>query len=194
MYVSGNHEFSHFAYYFAVNDISVMVTCQYCNDILMGRCWGGGTQVPSIDTLCYVYCVGMRIRVSDHLLWLPLIHNLGSNVVWRTLVVYNISTCRMYVVILQKGHHIGFIIANFCFHFSDVIMGAMAFQIICVSIIYSKKDKRKHQSSASLAFVRGIHRWPGNSPHKGPVTRKMFTFDGVIIYCIKCFVMPTRWI
>ena len=31
---------------------------------------------------------------------------------------------------------------------------------------------RKHQSSASLAFVRGIHRWPVNSPHKGPVTRK----------------------
>ena len=27
-------------------------------------------------------------------------------------------------------------------------------------------NKRKHQSSASLAFVRGIHRWPANSPHK----------------------------
>ena len=42
----------------------------------------------------------------------------------------------------------------------------------------------KHQSSASLAFVRGIHRWPVNSPHKGPVTRKMFPFDDVIMfYC-----------
>ena len=40
---------------------------------------------------------------------------------------------------------------------------------------------RKHQSSASLAFVRGIHRWPVNSPHKGPVTRKMFLFDDVIM-------------
>ena len=40
---------------------------------------------------------------------------------------------------------------------------------------------RKHQSSASLVFVRGIHRWPVNSPHKGPVTRKMFPFDDVII-------------
>ena len=40
---------------------------------------------------------------------------------------------------------------------------------------------RKHQSSASLAFVRGIHRWPVNSPHKGPVTRKIFLFDGVIM-------------
>ena len=37
------------------------------------------------------------------------------------------------------------------------------------------------QSSASLAFVRGIHRWPVNSPYKWPVTRKMFPFDDVIM-------------
>ena len=41
--------------------------------------------------------------------------------------------------------------------------------------------KRKHQSSASLAFVRGIHRWPRNSPHKGPITRKTFPFDDAIM-------------
>ena len=41
--------------------------------------------------------------------------------------------------------------------------------------------QRKHQSSASLAFVRGIHRSPVNSPHKGSVTRKMFPFDDVIM-------------
>ena len=48
--------------------------------------------------------------------------------------------------------------------------------------VYSGVDKRKHQSSASLAFVRGIHRWPVNSPHKGPVTQKVLPFDDVIIY------------
>ena len=37
---------------------------------------------------------------------------------------------------------------------------------------YSGADQRKHQSSASLVFVRGIHRWPVNCPHKWPVTRK----------------------
>ena len=42
-------------------------------------------------------------------------------------------------------------------------------------------DQRKHQSSASLAFVWGIHRGPVNSPHKGSVTRKMFPFDDVIM-------------
>ena len=41
--------------------------------------------------------------------------------------------------------------------------------------------RRKLQSSASLAFVRGIHRGQVNSPHKWPVTRKMFPFDDVIM-------------
>ena len=62
-------------------------------------------------------------------------------------------------------------------------MSAMASKItsltIVYSTVYSDGDQRKHQSSASLAFVRGIHRWPVNSPHKGPVTRKMFPFDDV---------------
>ena len=55
-------------------------------------------------------------------------------------------------------------------------MGTIASQItsltIVYSIVYSDADQRKHQSSASLAFVRWIHRGPVNSPHKWPVTRK----------------------
>ena len=70
-------------------------------------------------------------------------------------------------------------------HYGGVIMGAMASQIASLasfySTVYSGADQRKHQSSASLAFVRGIHRWPVNSPHKGPVTRNMFPFDDVIM-------------
>ena len=61
----------------------------------------------------------------------------------------------------------------------------MTSQITSITIVYSTvypdADQRKHQSSASLAFVWGIHRWPANSPHKGPVTRKMFPFDDVIM-------------
>ena len=53
---------------------------------------------------------------------------------------------------------------------------------IVYSTIYSKADQRKHQSSASLAFVQGIQRWPVNSPHKRPVTQKMFPFDDVIMW------------
>ena len=50
----------------------------------------------------------------------------------------------------------------------------------------SGAGQRKHQSSASLAFVRGIHRWPVNSPYKWPATRKMFPFDDVIISLVLC--------
>ena len=61
----------------------------------------------------------------------------------------------------------------------------MASQITSLTTVYSifssGADQRKHQSFASLAFVRGIHKWPVNSPHKGPVTRKMFPFDDVIM-------------
>ena len=52
-------------------------------------------------------------------------------------------------------------------HYSDVIMSAMASQITGVLIVYSTVcsggHQRKHQTSASLACVRGIHRWPVNS-------------------------------
>ena len=52
---------------------------------------------------------------------------------------------------------------------------------IVYSDVYSGEDQRKHQSSASLAFVREIHRWPVNCPHKCPVTRKTFPFDNVVM-------------
>ena len=61
-------------------------------------------------------------------------------------------------------------------HYRDVTMSAIASQItsltIVCSTVYLGADKRKHQSSVSLAFVKGIHRRAVNSPHKGPVTRK----------------------
>ena len=70
-------------------------------------------------------------------------------------------------------------------HYNDVIMGAIASPITSLTIvnstIYSGADQRKHESSMSLAFVRGIHQGPVNSPHKWPVTWKMFPFDDVIM-------------
>ena len=70
-------------------------------------------------------------------------------------------------------------------HYNDVIMNSMASQITTLMIIYSTfysgADQLKHQSSASLAFGWGIHQWPMNSPHKGPISQKMFPFDDVIM-------------
>ena len=65
-------------------------------------------------------------------------------------------------------------------HYSDVIMTTMASQITSLTVVYSTvysyADQRKHQSSASLAFVWEIHR------DRLPVTRKMFPFDDVIMW------------
>ena len=70
-------------------------------------------------------------------------------------------------------------------HYIDVIMGGNASQITSLatvySTVYSGTDQTIHQSSVSLAFVQGIHRWPVNSPYKGPVKRKMFPFDDVVL-------------
>ena len=75
---------------------------------------------------------------------------------------------------------------RFAFHYSGVIMGTMTSQITSLAIVCSTvnsgADQRKHQSSASLAFVRGIHRSPVNSPHKGPVMRRTFPFDDIIMW------------
>ena len=81
-------------------------------------------------------------------------------------------------------------------HYCDAIMGTVASQTTSLTIVYitvySDADQSKHQSSASLAFVWGIHRGPVNSPHKWPVTRKMFPFDDVIMnlsaaFCVYAF-------
>ena len=72
--------------------------------------------------------------------------------------------------------------------YNDIITGAMASQItsltIVYSTVYSDADQRKYQSSASLAFVRVIHRGPVNSPHKWSVTRKVFLFDDASIITV----------
>ena len=69
---------------------------------------------------------------------------------------------------------------RWCHNGSDGVSQITSLTIF-YSIVYSGADQRKHQSSASLSFVRGFHRWPMNSPHNGPVARKMFPCDDVIM-------------
>ena len=98
------------------------------------------------------------------------------------------------ITICSKSHKIYtllyccfLLLCAFLVHYDDVIMGAMASQLTSLTIVYSTvysgADQSKHQSSASLAFVWRIHRGPVNSPHKCPVTWKMFLFDDVIMAC-----------
>ena len=66
------------------------------------------------------------------------------------------------------------------YHYNDIIMTTVASQITSLtfgySIVYSGADQRKHQSSASLAIVWGIH-------------REMFPFDDVIMFLIRLIVV-----
>ena len=107
-------------------------------------------------------------------------------------ISYNISKARNLAAIFQSQMHPPRInsiykknqnprsIPETPLYYNDVIMSAVASQITGVSIVYSTfcsdADQRKHQSSASLAFFRGIL----NSLHRGPVMRKMFPFDDVV--------------
>ena len=85
----------------------------------------------------------------------------------------------------RRGLMILYIIECHKWHYNDAILSMMASQVTSLTIVYSSvysgTDQRKHQSSESLAFVRGIHQWPVNSMHKGPVKWKKFPFDNVIM-------------
>ena len=91
----------------------------------------------------------------------------------------------VFVYLFESWSLIGGATHIYLIHYSDVIMTDIASQITSLTIVYSSvysgADQSKHQSPASLAFVRGIHRGLVNSPHKWPVTRKMFPFDDVIM-------------
>ena len=77
-------------------------------------------------------------------------------------------------------------------------MDAIASQVTSLKIVYSSvysgADQTKHQSPASLAFLRGIHRSPVNFPHKGPVTREMFPFNDVIMSIRSVFCELSFWL
>ena len=93
---------------------------------------------------------------------------------------------RARILAVVTRYHKRLVMQNELYHYDDVTLSAMASQITSLTIVYSTvysgADQSKHQSSASLAFVWGIHRGPVNSPHKWPVTRKMFPFDDVIMF------------
>ena len=126
------------------------------------------------------------------IVYIKFVSNLNQNLDWL-IDKYHYSCCRSvasskpynmcHFFIRQMGYLFSRALGSS--HHGDVIMGTIASQItsltIVYSTVYSDADQRKHQSSASLAFVQGIHRGPVNSPYKGPVTRKMFSFDDVIM-------------
>ena len=77
----------------------------------------------------------------------------------------------------------------FVIHYNDVIMTMMASQITSLTVVYSIVYSGRSKKTSKLCVTglcAGNSPGPVNSPHKGPVTRKMFPFDDVIMQC-KCF-------
>ena len=114
----------------------------------------------------WMKCFALWIKFHPYLLWSSF---------------YNKSSQVLAISWLQTGNKPLPESVIFQFHYCDVMMGVIVSQItslmIVYSIVHSSADQRKHQSTASLAFVPGIHQWLVNSQHKRPVMRKMFPFD-----------------
>ena len=100
------------------------------------------------------------------------IHNISQRIMW----IYLKWTGNIYIGLMGSFWNFAHTVTTN--HYCDVIMDAMASQITSLTIVYSTihscADPRKHQSSASLAFVRSIHRGPVNFPHKWAVMGKCF--------------------
>ena len=117
---------------------------------------------------------------------------ISSTVIWMKTIIPQMdlpgsTPCysRKYQAYITDKNEINVYPINYVHHYSDITMDAIVSQATSLTIVYSTvssdADQRKHQSSTSLAFVRGIHRWPVNIPHRCPVTRKMFPFDDVFM-------------
>ena len=104
---------------------------------------------------------------------------IAFEIVWYMDFIFDLRSDKRYLCIVM--------------HYRDVIMGTIASQItsltIVYSIVYSDLDQRKHQSSASLAFVGGIHRDRWIPRTKGQLRGKCFhlmTSSCFQIFCIYC--------
>ena len=154
--------------------------------------------------ICAISCC-IRPRYMDIKLLIDATHCHGAlyyaplyNVTKRYIIHQRKAQCSCALLVNTRVYSCSFVLFTHMHHhhYSDVMLGAMASPITSLTVdystVYSGADQRKYQSSASLAFVRGIHRWPVDSPHKGPATRKMFLFDDVIIWSFVLFAQTLR--
>ena len=161
-------------------------------------CWPN-TEHSNHNTCTYPWNLNFNRKILDEMIFLwPQIHLLKAMdlLLFHILQFWYVMICPDDILVLWTVKWIAIILCMQLWyittefpwcqsHYNDVIMSTMASQITSLTIVYwsfySGADQRKYQISASLAFVRGTHRWPVNSPHKGPVTWKMFPFDEVIM-------------
>ena len=154
----------------------LVVSTQWLN--IPGMTFSWWHKSSAVSMFYHTYCDKQNMRIYMLLITMEIVPAQTTAIVIKDAI--NCVLCFVVVCFIMWGVDPYALII-----ISDVIMGAMAHQITCLTIVYSTVytgvGQRKHQSSASLASVRGIHRWPVDSPHKWPVTRKMFQFDDFIM-------------
>ena len=109
--------------------------------------------------------------------------SLDARIYWKNLV-YTMPADALALNVIKSSSAMAWIMYRKT-HYCDVIMGAMGSQFTSLTIVhstvYSGVDQRKHQSSASLAFLWEItgDRW---IPAQMASNAEMFPFDDVIMY------------
>ena len=148
-------------------------------------------QVSADKWICTIFYVSLNIFSVTWSLW-TIVHLVCcySSRRWPNWHLNRLKKCRDEITDTNDSDYPSgtgpMFIESLDLHYNDVILRAMASRITSLTIVcpigYSGTDQWKHQSSASPAFVREFtgDRWI--SPHKGPVARKMFPFDDVIIF------------
>ena len=109
--------------------------------------------------VCLLSYLGLNLSLLDSKIYSPIYLMVISQILGLQILF------TLWVDIGTGGNdYLTLIHWNTCAHYNDVTMSVMASEITSITIVYSTvysgPHQRKHQSSASLAFVRGIHQWP----------------------------------
>ena len=122
-------------------DIFLLTTSYFSSKWDQHVIWGHGTEWYSYFFLVWRRCDFRRLCIILHKI---------SNIILLNSTVQS------------THHHWPVATSSINCHYDDVIMSVIASQITSLAIVYSTDysdtDQRKHQSFASLVFVRGIHR------------------------------------
>ena len=132
-------------------------------------------------TFCHAFVYGVvcvdRVSQAAIIWWCTRVCGRGISPRWVSELLWLKGTS-IFVIFIPLARLVSKLnFQMFCYelkndyhYINDAIMSAIASKITSLtnvySTVYSDADQRKHQSSASLAFVRWIHRWAVNSPHR----------------------------
>ena len=131
------------------------------------------SQRPVTRSFDVVFHLGLNIRLSKHS-WVGWFET-PSRSLWRHYNVWTKSLTKELHFLFLMQFSLKFVLACYHWalakHYSDVIMRVTAFQITGISSVYSTVYKGADKGNIKapcdcMAFTRGIHRWPMNSPHQ----------------------------